>query len=52
MISNEDGIYFLEVNTLPGLTATSLIPQQLAFLGISMTEFLNNQIHLALLRKK
>lgn len=51
MISNKDGIYFLEVNTLPGLTAASLLPQQLAFLGISMTEFLNNQIYLALLRK-
>ena len=32
----EDGtIYFLEVNTLPGMTPTSLVPQEAAAVGIS-----------------
>ena len=33
-----DGLYCLEVNTQPGLTATSLAPEQAAHLGISFTE--------------
>ena len=33
-----DGRYCLEVNTQPGLTATSLAPEQAAHLGISFTE--------------
>src|SRR4051794_17159478 len=28
LIAAEDGLYFLELNTLPGLTTTSLVPQQ------------------------
>ena len=34
----------LEVNTLPGLTATSLVPQELAVLGISFTEMVERLI--------
>lgn len=34
---NED-IYFLEVNTLPGMTPTSLVPQEAAAAGISFEE--------------
>lgn len=33
-----DGLYCLEVNTQPGLTATSLAPEQAAHLGVSFTE--------------
>lgn len=33
-----DGIYCLEVNTQPGLTATSLAPEQAAHLGMSFPE--------------
>jgi D-alanine-D-alanine ligase len=33
-----DGVYCLEVNTQPGLTATSLAPEQAAHLGISFPE--------------
>lgn len=47
MIVGEDGVYFIEINTLPGLTKTSLVPQQLAVAGISLRDFLYKQISLA-----
>lgn len=31
--------YFIEINTIPGQTATSFIPQQVAALGISLNDF-------------
>lgn len=38
-IMTEDGtLYFLEVNTLPGMTPTSLVPQEAAAVGISYEE--------------
>ena len=52
MISTKEGIYFLEINTLPGLTTSSFMPQQLNYAGIPMKDFLNTQISLALLRQK
>ena len=34
-IVTEDGTpYFLEINTLPGMTPTSLVPQEAAVVGI------------------
>jgi D-alanine-D-alanine ligase len=36
----EDGVYFLEVNTLPGLTANSLLPKALEAVGTSYADFL------------
>ena len=30
--------YFLEINTLPGMTPTSLVPQEAAAVGISYSE--------------
>lgn len=42
-----DGIYFLETNTLPGLTEESLLPKSLAAVGIPMTEFLDHVLDLA-----
>ncbi len=44
------GIYFLEVNTLPGLTTESLMPKSLTAVGSSLSEFLDHIITLA--RKK
>lgn len=49
MILAQDGYYFLETNTLPGLSKSSLVPQQLAVQGISMREFLASQIEFALI---
>ncbi len=37
-ILQKDGIYLLEVNTTPGMTATSFIPQQVAAAGLDMGE--------------
>ena len=42
-----DEVYFLELNTLPGLTVTSLVPQELAEAGIGFRQFLEEQIALA-----
>ena len=39
-ISAEDGLYFLEVNTIPGMTAASLVPQMVRAAGMDMTDFL------------
>lgn len=47
LIMSPTGMYFLEVNTLPGLTKSSLVPQQLAYAGISMEDFLSEQVKLA-----
>jgi D-alanine-D-alanine ligase len=42
-----DAVWFLELNTLPGLTTSSLVPQQLAEAGIGFRELLERQIELA-----
>jgi len=41
------GIYFLEANTLPGLTSESLLPKSLVAVGSSLPEFLDHIITLA-----
>ena len=43
-ICSEDGLYFLEVNTIPGMTAASLVPQMVRAAGLSMTDFLSTVI--------
>jgi len=45
-IAAEDGVYFLELNTLPGLTKSSLVPQQLRVAGIDMRAFLDRQMEI------
>jgi D-alanine-D-alanine ligase len=42
----------LEVNTLPGMTATSLIPQEAAAVGLSFGELLERLLELGKQRKK
>ena len=42
-----DEVRFLELNTLPGLTTSSLVPQELAEAGIGFRAFLERQIELA-----
>ncbi|MBI2822382.1 MAG: D-alanine--D-alanine ligase, partial [Acidobacteria bacterium] len=41
-------VYFLELNTIPGMTVTSLVPQSAAAAGYSFAELLNKLIELAL----
>ena len=43
-IASEDGLYFLEVNTIPGMTSASLVPQMVAAAGMRMTDFLGTII--------
>jgi D-alanine-D-alanine ligase len=42
------GVYFLEVNTLPGLTEESLMPKALKAVGSSLPEFVGHVIELAM----
>ncbi|NNM84061.1 ATP-grasp domain-containing protein [Candidatus Parcubacteria bacterium] len=44
------GIYYLETNTLPGLTTESLLPKSLAAVGVPFTDFLSHLVNLALAR--
>lgn len=47
-IVSPKGIYFLETNTLPGLTSESLLPKALKAVGVSFSDFLSHITHLAL----
>lgn len=47
----EDGVYFLEVNTLPGLTTESLMPKALAAVGSSHRELVHHLLYDALARR-
>ena len=42
IISKEGKIFMLEVNTTPGMTPTSFIPQQVKAAGLSMTDVLTD----------
>jgi D-alanine-D-alanine ligase and related ATP-grasp enzymes len=44
------GVFFLETNTLPGLTAESLFPKSIAAVGSTLPDFLDHIIGLALSR--
>ena len=37
----DDGLYFLEVNTIPGMTSASLVPRMVRTAGMDMTSFLS-----------
>jgi D-alanine-D-alanine ligase len=52
MILTEEGPVFLEINTLPGLTKASFIPQQLAADGRDVKAFLERQLQLARARRE
>lgn len=47
-IVTPQGIYFLEVNTLPGLTENSLLPKSLAAVGVPVPEFIDHVLDLAI----
>jgi D-alanine-D-alanine ligase len=47
ILGENGGSYFLEVNTLPGMTPTSLIPQEAAAAGISYAELCEKIVELA-----
>ena len=43
-IAAPDGIYFLEVNVIPGMTSASLVPKMVRAAGMDITTFLNQII--------
>ncbi len=48
MIIQDDTLYVLETNTIPGMTPTSLLPQAALELGLSFSALLDRLIELAL----
>ena len=40
----EEGLYFLEINTIPGMTSASLVPRMIRTAGMDMTSFLSTII--------
>jgi len=51
-IVSPKGVYFLEVNTLPGFTEESILPKSLDAVGSSFAEFLEHVVDLAMERNK
>ena len=52
MLSADGRPYLLEVNTLPGMTATSLLPQEAQAAGLSFEQLLGRLIELGLRKKR
>jgi len=50
-IFNDDGLFFLEVNTVPGLSEASIVPQQAREYGISLRELFTEVILDAIARR-
>ncbi|MCK9870332.1 D-alanine--D-alanine ligase [Nocardiopsis dassonvillei] len=50
LVDDEGVVWFMEVNTLPGLTSQSLLPKALESAGISFGDFCERIVELALLK--
>ena len=50
LISNEGEMYCLEANTLPGMTPTSLLPQEAAALGMNFNQLCEKIIEISMKR--
>lgn len=46
MIVGKDGIYILELNTIPGLTKASLLPKEAEAIGLSMEDLMKEFVRL------
>ena len=44
-IVHDDTPYFLEINTVPGMTKESIVPKQVKAMGQTMPEFLSLILH-------
>lgn len=51
IFNKEKGLYFLEINTIPGLTTASLCPKEAIAAGYTYADFLDKIIQLALNKK-
>ncbi len=43
-ILKEDTLYFIELNSIPGMSKESIVPRQLKVQGVNLTEYLTNLI--------
>ena len=50
LMNKEGKMYCLEANTLPGMTPTSLLPQEAAVLGMSYADLCEKLIEVSLKR--
>lgn len=50
-IITEDGPFFLEMNTNPGFSPASILPQQAAYAGISLKELCTDEVEKALSKR-
>jgi D-alanine-D-alanine ligase len=48
---NTSNFYFIEINTIPGQTAQSFIPQQVRAAGLNISEFYANLVEMAMKNK-
>ncbi len=48
MLAADDSLYLLETNTIPGMTATSLMPQAAAAHGLPFPQFLERLVELGM----
>jgi D-alanine-D-alanine ligase len=48
IVTSKGEIYFLEINTIPGMTSNSLVPKSAKVAGMSYSQFLDKTIQLAL----
>ncbi|MCK4661560.1 MAG: D-alanine--D-alanine ligase [Bacteroidales bacterium] len=51
-ILKDKNFYFIEINTVPGMTANSIVPQQIKTMGLSMKEMITLVIEDAIGRKQ
>ncbi|MEE8154705.1 MAG: D-alanine--D-alanine ligase [Phycisphaerales bacterium] len=50
LMLDEDGLWFLEINTMPGFTTHSLVPMAAAHAGLDMPQLCATLVHAALAR--
>ena len=51
MVDEKGDVYFLEINTLPGMTPTSLMPQEAAAAGVDYNTLCQTVVDIAIRRK-
>ncbi len=50
MMDEQENIYCLEANTLPGMTPTSLLPQEAAVVGMNFEDLCEHLIKVSLMK--
>ncbi|MEG2140084.1 MAG: D-alanine--D-alanine ligase, partial [Bilophila sp.] len=47
ILQDDGALFLLEVNTIPGMTATSLVPREAAVIGLSFADLAERLLQLA-----